>query len=343
MEKIPYHIGKQILKYFEEILIKEEKKKNNTFINNFKDKYELKMLQNKFNNLLHNHNINLFKKYEKYEQFINEKLNNNEIIEISRLKSLYRNCINMIQSIKNYYEHKDKSNFNESNQFKRIKLNDNEFEFMIFKFLRTIYIINLNNTEFDCECKFNLSEENESFDKIIEQYIEDFKKKYLKKMELFKESFLNNKNNIINKTDYENNNDYDFDNLSTTSTQFSVNLNDINDNQLIENENEYFLYYNLNNKSIIPEILTNIKNIENDYDYNKIINKIFEYKGNLILFLGGYFCSYNIKKRYFTKIFNINLFFLVVENSISILYLDFYIKTNLLKIRKLKTIIYDIT
>ena len=330
MEKIPYHIGKQILKYFEEIIIKEKKKKNNTFINNFKDKYELKMLQNKFNNLLHNHNINLFKKYEKYEQFINEKLNNNEIIEISKLTSLYRNCINMIQSIKNYYEHKDKSNFNESNQFKRIKLNDNEFEFMIFKFTRTIYI-------------FNLSEENESFDKIIEQYIEDFKKNYLKKMELFKESFLNNKNNIINKTDYENNNDYDFDNLSTTSTQFSVNLNDINDNQLIENENEYFLYDNLDNKSIIPEILTNIKNIENDYDYNKIINKIFEYKGNLILFLGGYFCSYNIKKRYFTKIFNINLFFLVVENSISILYLDFYIKTNLLKIRKLKTIIYDIT
>ena len=27
MEKIPYHIGKQILKYFEEILIKEEKKR----------------------------------------------------------------------------------------------------------------------------------------------------------------------------------------------------------------------------------------------------------------------------------------------------------------------------
>ena len=284
MEKIPYNIGKQILKYFSDIYLeyinKRDKNKNNYFINNFKEKYDLKILQKEFSNYLFKQNIKIFRLYEKVEQLINEKLNNNEIIEISSLKNLYKDCLFLIKSIQNYFEYKDSSKLLESTQLKQIKINDILFEFMIFINSTTIYIINLNDIEFDCESKFNLSENDENFDKIIEQYIEDFKKKYLEKIQIFKQSFFNNNHNLINNENYLIYQDNDLDNISSATTYFSINQNEIKEHELIENENEYFLHYNLDNKSIIPKILKNTNNIENDYDNNKIINMIFEYKDN---------------------------------------------------------------
>ena len=52
-----------------------------------------------------------------------------------------------------------------------------------------------------------------------------------------------------------------------------------------------------------------------------------------IIFLGGYFYRYNIKMGFFSKIFDINSIVLVIENSMSILYLEysFYIKKDLIK------------
>ena len=288
MEKISYNIGKQILNYLGERYLeytdKRDKNKNNSFINNFKEKYDLKILQKEFSNYLLCQNITLLRIYEKLELLINEKLNNNEIIEISSLKNLYKDCIFLIKSIKHYFEDKESLKSLETTQLKQIKLNDILFEFMVFKISTTIYIINLNDTVFYCKSNFNLSENNENFDKIIEQYIEDFKKKYLEKIQIFKQSFFNDNHNLINNEDYLIYQDNDLDNISSATTYFSVNQNEIKEDELIENENEYFLYYNLGNKSIIPKILKNIKNIKNDYDNNKIINKIFEYKGNIILF-----------------------------------------------------------
>ncbi len=332
MAKISDNIGKQILDFFREIysqyINEGDKNMNNYFINNFQEKYDLKILQKEFKNVIFL-NINLYRQYEELEKLINEKLNNNEIIEIKGLINHYRDFIFIIKSLEKYFEDKDTLELFESPQLKEIKINDNKFEFMISKISKTIYIINLNNIEFDCKNKFNLSENNEN--EIIEQYIEDFKKKYLEKIQIFKQSFFENYNLINNEKIYKDN---DLDSLSA-STYFSENQNEIKEDELIENENEYFLYYNLGNKSIIPKILKNIKNIKNDYDNNKIINKIFEYKGNIILFLGGYFYRYNIKKGYFSKIFNINLIVLVVENSMSTLYLEyaFYIKKELINRR----------
>ena len=75
MEKIPYNIGKQILKYFSDIYLeyinKRDKNKNNYFINNFKEKYDLKILQKEFSNYLFKQNIKIFRLYEKVEQLIN--------------------------------------------------------------------------------------------------------------------------------------------------------------------------------------------------------------------------------------------------------------------------------
>ena len=233
MEKIPYNIGKQILHYLSEIYLEyinqRDKNKNNYFINNFKEKYDLKILQKEFNNYLLCTNINLFRKYERLEQLIIEKLNNNEIIEISTLKNLYKDCIFLIKSIKNYFEYKDSFKSSETTQLKQIKINDIPFEFMIFKISTTIYIINLNNIEFDYQSKFNLSENNENYDKIIQQYIKDFKKKYLEKIQIFKKSFLNDNQNLINNENSLIYQDNDLDNISSATTEFSVNQNEINE------------------------------------------------------------------------------------------------------------------
>ena len=317
MAKIPDNIGKQILDFFSEIysqyINEGDKNMNNYFINNFQEKYDLKILQKEFKNVIFL-NINLYRQYEELEQLINEKLNNNEIIEIKRLINLYRDCIFIIKSIEKYFEDKDTLELFESTQLKEIKINDNKFEFMISKISKTIYIINLNNIEFDCKNKFNLSENNEN--EIIEQYIEDFKKKYLK-FEILKKPLLNN-NVINNKEHYI---DFDIENYSSASTVYSEYQNEINDYELIENEIKNFLYYNLNNKAIIPPIFKNIKNIGKNYDNNKIINGIYEYKGNLILYLGSYFYRYNIKKGFFSKLFNIESFYLVIENKMTVFYL----------------------
>ncbi len=233
MEKIPYNIGKQIIHYLSEIyleyIIQRDKNKNNYFINNFKEKFDLKILQKEFNNYLLCTNINLFRKYERLEQLIIEKLNNNEIIEICSLKNLYKDCIFLIKSIKNYFEYKDSFKSSETTQLKKIKINDIPFEFMIFKISTTIYIINLNNIEFDYQSKFNLSENNENYDKIIQQYIKDFKKKYLEKIQIFKKSFLNDNQNLINNENSLIYQDNDLDNISSATTEFSVNQNEINE------------------------------------------------------------------------------------------------------------------
>ena len=317
MAKIPDNIGKQILDFFSEIysqyINEGDKNMNNYFINNFQEKYDLKILQKEFKNVIFL-NINLYRQYEELEQLINEKLNNNEIIEIKRLINLYRDCIFIIKSIEKYFEDKDTLELFESTQLKEIKINDNKFEFMISKISKTIYIINLNNIEFHCKNKFNLSENNEN--EIIEQYIEDFKKKYLK-FEILKKPLLNN-NVINNKEHYI---DFDIENYSSASTVYSEYQNEINDYELIENENKNFLYYNLNNKDIIPSILKNIKNIGKNYDNNKIINGIYEYKGNLILYLGSYFYRYHIKKGFFSKLFNVESFYLIIENKMTVFYL----------------------
>ncbi len=273
MAKIPDNIGKQILDFFSEIysqyINEGDKNMNNYFINNFQEKYDLKILQKEFKNVIFL-NINLYRQYEELEQLINEKLNNNEIIEIKRLINLYRDCIFIIKSIEKYFEDKDTLELFESTQLKEIKINDNKFEFMISKISKTIYIINLNNIEFHCKNKFNLSENNEN--EIIEQYIEDFKKKYLK-FEILKKPLLNN-NVINNKEHYI---DFDIENYSSASTVYSEYQNEINDYELIENENENFLNYNLNNITnnitIIPPIIKNINNKEKNYDNNKIKNE----------------------------------------------------------------------
>ena len=273
MEKIPDNIGKQILDYFSKMysqyIYEGDKNMNNYFINNFQEKYDLKILQKEFKNVIFL-NINLYRQYEELEQLINEKLNNNEIIEIKRLINLYRDCIFIIKSIEKYFEDKDTLELFESTQLKEIKINDNKFEFMISKISKTIYIINLNNIEFDCKNKFNLSENNGNFDEIIEQYIKDFKKKYLE-FEVLKSSLLKENNDLINNEEKYIN--YDIEINSTASTEYSEYQNEINDYELIENENENFLNYNLNNITIIPAIIKNINNKEKNYDNNKIINE----------------------------------------------------------------------
>ena len=274
MEKIPDNIGEQILDYFSKMysqyIYEGDKNMNNYFINNFEEKYDLKILQKEFKNYLFCQNIKLYKQYEELEQLINEKLNNNEVIEIKGLINLYRDCILINKLIQKYFEDKETFELFKSIQLKKIKINNNKFEFMIFKISQIIYIINLNNIEFDCKNKFNLSENNGNFDEIIEQYIKDFKKKYLEFEEL-KSSLLKENNDLINNEEKIIN--YDIEINSSASTEYSEYQNEINDYELIENENENFLNYNLNNITIIPAIIKNINNKEKNYDNNKIINE----------------------------------------------------------------------
>ena len=229
---------------------------------------------------------------ENIEKIIIRLVNENKIYDIQKFINLYTNLIKIMKLLKKHL--RNKYIFNENNAFhiiKEIKVEDERYQFIIFKEEKTIDIISLNNSE-EINKKIECLEIEDSKE-LIEKFLIDFKMPD-------NDYIIQNDNDNNYYDNYYNNEELKSECNALFNCIISVNY------ELSHFEDKNMKKKNSNEKRFMIKGIIKVRNLNNNYTKIKRIQKMKDKQ--FIIFFEKYIYKLNLENKQFFKIIDIERF-----------------------------------